>query len=340
MMRSSRIDGLAIAATLVLAGCGEDGTRLDPSGRTSETPRAEYTREMIFVAGDATAGAVLEFATTEYAAEVRRSARAWAEDGSGWTPLFDLSWQGPPLRNAWRLVPHGPLRIRVGLDDDVEALLVRDGEETLAALETGDFVTEWSPATSAQMVIREATLTLDGNAVAGWLVDARFGFPSNGGAADDDYGVESLSTGEPAAEIAAGQDTADTMTADGDSASAAPAPVPTPTTSSPGPVRSVHGLLVADDGRVLLIARTEAGVRGWLWTDGVERDLPGLTLTAVPGDAEAWLVQAGAGAALSGRIESLDEQPMPVAPRMVGATLDFGGGEVRMHGVLRPAAIE
>ena len=318
-------------------GTSDGGRR----GERDEAARAEYSREMIFIAADATGAALLDFTAADVGTVVRRGARGWAEAGSGWTPLYDLTWEGAPVRRPWRLVPHGPIRLRVGDNDEVEAISVRDQDVDLAVLETGDFVAEWSPFGTAQVVLRGATLALGGDAIAGWLVDARFGVTRQ--AAEDTTGGFAPNGNDappiaPAAEMP--QDDSAGVPAEPDSV------VNDATTrlqAGPRPaamaVRSLRGVLVGAQGETLVIAETETGLGGWLWTDGGETTLPIVTLTRVDGQRETWAVEAGGGTTLSGTLTVMDEEPLPVSPRIVRGTIGIDGDSLEMHGVLRAADV-
>ena len=318
----------------VVVACDRPGP--DDSGDTvtDTNARAVYTREMFFVADDATGAALLDFSATDVGSAIRRSARAWAEAGSGWVPLYDLAWQGTPVRRPWRLVPRGPLRLRVGDRDEIEAIAVREEETDNALLETGDFIAEWSPGATTQIVLREATLALGGEPMRGWLVDARFGVTRQ--AADDTTGGYAPN-GPPAPAItpavdrARGQDSA--AVAAPDSAVGPPA-VQRPEGTLR--VRSVRGVLVGPDGATLIVVETSNGLAGWLWSDGAETTLPDATLTRAAGERETWSFEGGGGA-LTASLQVMDEDPLPVSPRIVRGTVRFGADTLDVHGVLRPA---
>ncbi|HUF11924.1 MAG TPA: hypothetical protein VMN78_02365 [Longimicrobiales bacterium] len=345
-----------IAALLPLVACDDAGMRGLASNDRDNATRAEYAREMIFVADDATAAAVLDFATVDAGSTLRRSAHAWAEAGSGWTPLYDLSWEDVPMRRAWRLVPHGPLRLRVGLEDDIEALMVRDEDGMIASLEPGGFISEWTPFRTAQVVLREATLALGGEPVQGWLVDARFGVSLHAAEAEANADVGPNGVVPPGAAMAdtatgRAQAAVDTSTpsppAEDDSVSlsaaedtaADPAARDSGSRSEGGGARSmytVRAVLFGTDGAALVLGQTGGGLTGWLWTGEDELVLPTVTLSPTP-DGSGWTVEAGGGTPLSGNLRMLDEEPLPMSPRMVRGTIRFGGSEVELHGVLRPA---
>ena len=317
---------LAIVAALTACDTRAPGDASDPASDPSA--RAAYSREMVFIAADATGAALLDFSAADVGSAVRRASRAWAEAGSGWTPLYDLAWEGTAVRRPWRLVPHGPVRIRVGLGDEVEAISVREEGEDLASVETGDFIAEWSPLATTQVILREATLSLGGDPIRGWLVDARFGVTRQ--AADDTTGGFAPPAATGAATIATDAAADSGVAAD---TATPPAGPPTPLPGSSLAVRGVRGVLVGPDGETLVIGRTDTGLAGWFWTVDGETTVPTLTLSPLQGERGGWAI---AGAALSGSVEVMDEEPLPVSPRIVRGTIEVDGTSLDVHGVLRP----
>lgn len=327
-----------LLAAVFAAACDDARIGGTPDEAGDERTRAAYTREMIFVADDATAAALLDFSAADVGSAVRRRATGWAEAGSGWTPLYDLSWQGSPVRQPWRLVPQGPMRLRVGLNGEVEAVLVREGGADVAALEHGDFVAAWAPHPAAQIVLREASLAVGSEPIAGWLIDARFGVTAAAEAQQQE-----LAASEAAEEIGGAVGSAAEMpqqdsVPQADSAGPAAAALEPQPAEAPArtQIRSVRAVLVAEDGAALVIGQTETGLAGWLYTGDGERTLPSVTLTQVQGDRERWNIEAGGTQAVSGLLMVMDEDPMPVAPRIVRGTVRLGGDSLEMHGVLRP----
>ena len=339
-MSLSRSTRATLLAAMLLTACDDARIGGDSGDTDGETTRATYTREMIFVADDATAAALLDFSAVDVGRAVRRRATGWAEAGSGWTPLYDLNWQGIPVRQSWRLVPQGPMRLRVGLNGEVEAVLVREGNEDLAALEHGDFVAAWAPHPAAQIVLREASLGLGAEPIAGWLVDARFGVTEAAEAQEEQLAPnETLDEAGEAVASAAEMPQDDSVQESTATDSIVPEPL---APSDPAPatmhVRSVRAVLVGEDGETLVIGQTTTGLSGWLYTPDSERLLPIVTLTAADGERESWSIEAGGSETISGTLTVMDEDPMPVAPRIVRGVVNVGDDQLEMHGVLRPAA--
>ena len=332
-MSISRSTRATLLATTLFVACDDARIGGSPDEAEDGATRAAYTREMIFVADDATGAALFDFSAADAGTAVRRRATGWAEAGSGWTPLFDLTWQGSPVRQPWRLVPQGPMRLRVGLNDEVEAVLVRDGTEDQAVLEHGDFIAAWAPHPAAQIVLRQASLAVGAEPMTGWLIDARFGV-TEAAEAQEEQLAPNVTPDQDVEDVAAAAELSQEDSATADSLPRTLTPDdPAPATMH---VRSVRAVLVGEDGETLVIGQTEAGLSGWLYTGEGERMLPIVTLTAAQGERESWIVEAGGAETVMGTLAVMDEDPMPVAPRIVRGTVRIGGDDLDMHGVLRP----
>ena len=338
-----------LLAALPLAACDDAGIGGDAGDDAADAPRAQYSREFVFVAADGTAAALLDFNAADAGSVVRRSARGWAEGGSGWTPLYDVTWEGPGLRRPWRLVPHGPVRLRVGLDEHLEAITIRDGDADVAALETGDFLTEWTPFHTSQLVLREATLALGTEPIRGWLIDASFGvtpqYTATGGVTftlgpDSALPGTDSATAAPAAGPAPQDSGSDSVAYAPDDSAAPQPPIVAPAELAAGAsassVRTLRAVLFTETGAALVLGDTDTGIAAWFWSVDEELTMPEVTLTAVEGSTGSWTVEATGENPLSGRLEGLDQAPVAFAPRMVRGAFEVDGDTMQFHGVLRP----
>ena len=136
---------------------------------------AAYDRRMTFLGpGDALpTAAILDFQTLSDSAGVRRGARARVVDGEEWIGLMDEAWEMAPMREPWRLVPHAPLRLLVSDAGELTALELMGDVE--ARLEPGPVLDEHAPDAGTRLVLRQATMVVDGTPHAGVLLDAQLG---------------------------------------------------------------------------------------------------------------------------------------------------------------------
>ena len=172
----------SILLLATLAAACEGGA---PWAEEEETPTATarpdfgsiaaWDRRMIFLgAGDALpTAAILDFEALSDSAGVRRGLRARLVDGEEWISLMDAAWEMAPMRDPWRLVPQAPLRLIVSDAGELAALEVRGDVEV--RLEPGRLLDEHAPDAGTQLMLREASLVLDGTSHAGVLLDAQLG---------------------------------------------------------------------------------------------------------------------------------------------------------------------
>ncbi|HEX7051588.1 MAG TPA: hypothetical protein VF188_15380 [Longimicrobiales bacterium] len=155
-----------------LAACGRaSDPRATANGSEADRPATSYDRQLVFVSDSARppVAAVFHFTAAGGADSVPRTARAWLERDSAWTPVLGMTWTGAPMREPWRLVPHGSLRLVVGDGDELEALVYRapDGFR----LRPSPIIADWSPTATARFRLREAEFLLPGDRFAGMLLD-------------------------------------------------------------------------------------------------------------------------------------------------------------------------
>ena len=162
----------------LFAACG-DGTGLGGAGggarASKRVAEASYGRHLVFVSGSAEAprAAVFDFAILLASDSIYRTARVWLGQPEGWTRLFDSEWSDAPMREPWRLVPHGPLRLVVDDAGEIDALLLRT--DSLLRLSTMPPRGEWSPTEALRFRVRQAGLDIGGEALAGVLLDVHAG---------------------------------------------------------------------------------------------------------------------------------------------------------------------
>jgi hypothetical protein len=183
-MRRPYIPLVALVALSALAapGCeggppwADDDTEGDAEAVADFGPTAAYDRRLVFLGpgDDLPTTAVFDFVSRSDNAEVRRGARARVVDDEDWVTLMDAGWQMEGMRDPWRLVPHGPLRMVVSDAGELATLAVRS-DELQVRLDVGPPLAELSPDAGTQLVLRQATLSFEDRAVEGLLLDAQLG---------------------------------------------------------------------------------------------------------------------------------------------------------------------
>jgi hypothetical protein len=138
-------------------------------------PTAAYERRLIFLGPGQRlpAAAIVDFGAVSDTIGIRRGVRARLSDGNDWTRLMDAGWDMERMREPWRLMPHGPLRLVVGDAGDLGALVFRLDPEV--RIEPGMVVATLSPDPGLQLVLRQGRLVLGGELVHGTILDAQLG---------------------------------------------------------------------------------------------------------------------------------------------------------------------
>ena len=221
---------LLLPALLASAGLACEGgspwSDDEPEIRPAEThdfgPTAAFDRRVLFVGPgeDLPGAAIFDFVTVSDSAGLRRGVRARIVDGERWLRLLDEGWTMGSLREPWRLVPRGPVRMVVDDIGEVTTLLYRTDSLTVR-LSLGGALGEYRPDDGTQLVIRQASMRVGGNdvdeglveggAVEGLVLDAQLGRavprdpppPPDTGTADPDTTAERTGPGEPDATPAA-----------------------------------------------------------------------------------------------------------------------------------------
>lgn len=172
---------ILLAPVLMVSACENGPPWAGESEPTAEEaapdfgPTAAYNRRLLFLGpgNDLPTTAIFDFTVLSDSVGIRRGVRARVLDDAGWHTLMDAGWEMEPMREPWRLVPHGPLTMVVSDAGDLAALIHRDSLTT--RLQIGPTLAEHSPDVSTQLVLRGARLALDGEAVSGVLLDAQLG---------------------------------------------------------------------------------------------------------------------------------------------------------------------
>jgi len=165
---------------LVATACDRSARDADPAAQGADIdslaarPPAAYERRMLFLAGPEARPvvALFDFATLDDGAGLHRFARAWRGEAGRWDSVLVATWEDAPARAPWLIVPHGPFRLLVGDDGEVEALVYRGERSELRLVPAPEFAA-WSRGRGAQLRLRSAQLARDGARTPGVLLDVQ-----------------------------------------------------------------------------------------------------------------------------------------------------------------------
>lgn len=173
---------IALTLLVLAAGACENGPPWARDGRDSTGqatpdfgPTAAYNRRFIFLGPGAElpTAAIFDFVALSDSIGIRRGLRARVVNGVSWRTLDDEGWEMAPMREPWRIVPHGPFTLTVSENGDLVALIHRDSVTTRLSL--GATIAEHSPDVGTQLVLRSARLAVDDENVPGVLLDSQLG---------------------------------------------------------------------------------------------------------------------------------------------------------------------
>jgi hypothetical protein len=177
-MTRSRLRFLAPALLLLAApaaGCAERASPDVPPAQEAEPagPSIRYTREFTFLGTlrGAPLVAPFLFQTVDGGADLARSNRAWLAHGPTWDAFLDDRWTTSKVGGAWRVLPHGSLRIAAGGATEIESFQFQREERSLR-LELGDPASGWQQARDLRFRLLDGRLILGPEAVPGTVLEA------------------------------------------------------------------------------------------------------------------------------------------------------------------------
>ena len=169
---------------LALAGGGCDrvgapGPPEDAVDAAGAAPAlALYRREILFLSQD-DEGNAAALASQVRPAEnrARRSTHAWLRRTGEWTPLLQDQWDAAPLRQPWRILPHGTLRVLVEDGGELESFIFGRAADA-TRLNPGPLAAEWTSGPEARVLLREGELLVGGTGAPGLVLDVELGAPT------------------------------------------------------------------------------------------------------------------------------------------------------------------
>jgi len=175
---------MAVAAVAVAAACtAACGTPDNRRGGTdaappidsvgSTAPRAAYLTSLTFVGFEPSPSLVhFRFENLADRRYLALSYEGWIAGRDAWTSILQVRDSIPVPRGAWRVMPVGDLRLRVGGGAKIEALRV-PVEGAPLRLEALDAISSWSSSTGQRETLRSAELLLGPGAESGLLLQRR-----------------------------------------------------------------------------------------------------------------------------------------------------------------------
>ena len=140
-----------------------------PEQLVTQSVGRSYQRGFAFFSGDSIVVSWASDARSQPGG-VRRRHRGWLHRGGTWDAFLDARWVGPPTREPWRLVPHGPVRLVVSAGEALDRLVFDDPPRSLE-LRFGDAFAEWAGPQGQVVRLADALVSLPDREVRGTVVD-------------------------------------------------------------------------------------------------------------------------------------------------------------------------
>ncbi len=175
------VPGLLLLLAMSLpVGCEPDSTggegEAEEFADTADTVRnfqgRAYERHIVFLSQGTDSAVLLplSFRARTRPGEVEREIRGWLVRNGAWDPLLRESWSDRPTRVPWRILPRGPIRLVVGVEDALENIIYQDGGRSLEVA-LGNLLVEWSGPRAQIFRVHEGVALLREEGMQGLILD-------------------------------------------------------------------------------------------------------------------------------------------------------------------------
>lgn len=317
-----RFSMISCLLLLPLAGACEGGPPWATSEESASPDRedfgtvAAYERLLLFVGpGETTPmAAIFDFNALRDSTGFRRGIRTRLLTDSAWQALQDDGWEMAPMREPWRLVPYGTLKVLVGDEGELDALVYQ--EEPSLRLDPGSYLAEYTPDGGTQLVLRQGQLHLDDEVFTGIILDSQHGRALTGAVRQQTSQAAPSPPGSDTTE----EDIVDDGEADAEGAAA----------GSPSARAGVEAFLLDNSGYYVVFATSANGDLTWLHLGTQDDVRRGTTLEATewedggPADGSPirWRVASPDGA-LDGEVEAIATDDTPLYGRVDVSALSY-----------------
>ena len=171
---------VALLVLVGLPGCETPVDRADeaPAGNGDQVTdearfRAAYLTSLTFVGFHSPASLVhVRYENRSDGDQLALSYEGWLAEPGGWNNLLTLRDTIPVPRAAWRVVPAGDSRLRVGDGAQIESISL-PLDSAVLRLDALDAISVWSSSTGQRETLGSAELTTGSGAEAGLLLQQR-----------------------------------------------------------------------------------------------------------------------------------------------------------------------
>ncbi len=172
--------GAAVLLLLLLSACSPGRDTAPGSSPEGDRPQdlqrnfqgRSYERHIVFLTaqGDSTLAVPWTFTARTRPGAVDRTVRAWLARSDTWDPFVSESWESPPSRMPWQILPRGRARIIVGPENALERIYFEEGARQLEVV-LGDLLVEWTGQRAQTFRIHRGTTLLSSGRAEGFVLD-------------------------------------------------------------------------------------------------------------------------------------------------------------------------
>ncbi|TVR60975.1 MAG: hypothetical protein EA422_13245 [Gemmatimonadales bacterium] len=143
-----------------------------PEAEDPETPARAHQRNLVFLSRDADSTMVVPwtFHGVRAGASEVRGRGVWLARGGGWEQLVQEADEGGAHGSGWQILPGPGVGLVVGPEGGLQSLRLRDAPPELRT-RVGILLADWSAASRETVRFHQAVTELDGEEVAGFLLD-------------------------------------------------------------------------------------------------------------------------------------------------------------------------
>lgn len=173
------VSSLAVAWVVILSGCDVQAEPTDRpaasrSGSPEETPEVGvmYERDIVFLGQEEDSLVAVPFAFSSVVSPdgVDRSVRAWLYRDGSWDPFHEADWETERTRAPWRVLPHGPIALVMGLEDGLEAIVFEEGPRQMD-VRLGGGNDPWSGPLGETLSLQSGQMAISGTRVDGMALE-------------------------------------------------------------------------------------------------------------------------------------------------------------------------
>ena len=127
-----------------------------------------YERDVVFLGReqDSLVAVPFAFSSTVLDEGVARSVRGWLYRDGSWDPFHRSEWETGSTRTPWRILPHGSLRLVMGLEDGLEAIIFEEGPRQMD-VRLGEGADPWSGPLGETLSLQAGEMSISGTRVPG-----------------------------------------------------------------------------------------------------------------------------------------------------------------------------